>query len=93
MREGQGRGRGRGGAPRGALVTAALLAVGLTACGGDDAPQPSGRSMEAAAPVEERAVLVLRPKAPDMADENFRTKLLERAAELRASCDEMPRPR
>ena len=38
MREGQGRGRGRGGAPRGALVTAALLAVGLTACEGMTLP-------------------------------------------------------
>ncbi len=48
--------------------------------------------LRAAARMGERAILLLRPKAPDMADENFRTKLLERAADLRASCDEMPRP-
>lgn len=48
--------------------------------------------LRVAPPAEERAVLLLRPKAPEMADENFRSKLLERAAELRASCDEMPRP-
>ena len=48
--------------------------------------------LRAAARMGERAILLLRPKVPGMPDENFRTKLLERAADLRASCDEMPRP-
>ena len=39
-------------------------------------------------PADERAVLLLRAKTPGMAEEVFRRELLERAAELRASCDE-----
>ncbi len=46
-----------------------------------------------APPAEERAVLLLRPRNPGVAEEVLRSKLLERAAELRASCGEIPRPR
>jgi hypothetical protein len=47
-------------------------------------------------PADERAILLLRAKTPGMAEEVFRRELLERAAELRASCDErlqLPPPR
>jgi hypothetical protein len=55
---------------------APLLAFGLLACGGDDAPQPSGRSMGAAVNVEERtdnraptiASVSLVPKTPRPGD-------------------------
>jgi hypothetical protein len=58
------------------LVAATLFAFGVSGCGGDEAPQPSGRSMAAAVELEERpdnrppriAAVTLVPNAPRPGD-------------------------
>ncbi len=83
-------------ASRCAAVAAVSKADDIVYCeetiyAGDGSPLRLGVAvipLRATPPADERAVLLLRAKTPGMAEEVFRRELLERAAELHASCDE-----
>ncbi len=80
----------------------AILAVskpqGITYCeetlhGRDGSPVPFGVALiplRARAGEGERAILLLRPKAPDIAQDVFQRELLEQAGKLQAFCESLP---